>query len=209
MPEDIAALKTEIQALKDQLQQAHHQQQRMEDELHRIRERFATALKGLPVIIYATDADGSLVFFNHEFERVTGYTAADLMSRADVQELLFHQDAGVCVVKDLECRKWQFTSKEGAEKVVVWSNISESVPLPGWTSWKIGLDLTELEAMRDQVKILQGLIPICAHCKKIRNDQGFWTQLEAYLAEHSEADFTHGICPECMVQYFEEYDIEG
>jgi hypothetical protein len=59
------------------------------------------------------------------------------------------------------------------------------------------------------MKILQGLIPICAHCKKIRNDQGFWTQLESYLAENSEADFTHGICPDCMTQYFSEYDIEA
>ncbi len=209
MAEDIETLKTEIQALEDQLQQARNQRRRMEDELHRTRERFASALKGLPVIIFATDADGSLVFFNHEFERVTGYTAADLMTRSDVLDLLFHTDAGKCVVKDLECRKWHFTSKEGADKVVVWSNVSETVPLPGWTSWKIGLDLTELESMRDQVKILQGLIPICAHCKKIRNDGGFWTQLEAYLAEHSEADFTHGICPDCLAQYFEKYDIEG
>ena len=121
-------------------------------------------------------------------------------------DLLFHEDAGACVVNDLDCRKWRFTSKDGADKVVVWSNISDAVPLPGWTSWKIGLDLTELESMRDQMKILKGLIPICAHCKKIRNDQGFWTQLEAYLAEHSEADFTHGICPDCMAKFFEEHD---
>ncbi len=208
MPEDIAALKSEIEALKNQLQQAYHQQQRMEAELHRTRERFAAALKGLPVIIFATDTDGSLVFFNHEFERVTGFAAADLATRTDALELLFHKDAGACVVKDLECRKWHFTGKDGDEKVVVWSNESETVPLPGWTSWKIGLDLTELESMREQVKVLQGLIPICAHCKKIRNDQGFWTQLEAYLAEHSEADFTHGICPECMRQFFDEHGIE-
>ncbi len=209
MPEDTATLNAKIKALTAQLQEARDRHQALEEELRHTRDRFAAALRALPVIIFATDADGSLVFFNHEFERVTGYTAADLMSRTDVLELLFHTDAGTCVVKDLECRKWQFTSKEGADKVVVWSNVSESVPLPGWTSWKIGLDLTELETMRDQVKILQGLIPICAHCKKIRNDEGFWTQLEAYLVEHSEADFTHGICPDCMAQYFEEYDIEG
>ncbi len=209
MPNETAALKEELRALKAQLQQANAARRRLEEEFLRTRDRFAAALKGLPVIIFATDADGSLVFFNHEFERVTGYDAADLAVRTDALDLLFHTDAGACVVKDLECRKWHFTDKDGAEKVVVWSNVSEAVPLPGWTSWKIGLDLTELESMREQVKVLQGLIPICAHCKKIRNDQGFWTQLEAYLAEHSEADFTHGICPECLQQYFEEHDIEG
>jgi PAS domain-containing protein len=208
MPDDINRLKREIEDLRRQRDQAREQSLSLERQLQRVRDRFAAALRALPVIIFATDADGSLVFFNHEFERVTGYTAADLGSGADVLDLLFHQDGGACVVKDLACRKWQFSGKDGRPKVVVWSDISETVPLPGWTSWKIGLDLTELETMRDQMKVLQGLIPICAHCKKIRNDQGFWTQLEAYLAEHSEADFTHGICPECMRQYFEEYDIE-
>jgi GAF domain-containing protein len=48
------------------------------------------------------------------------------------------------------------------------------------------------------VKTLHGLLPICAWCKRIRNDQGYWGQLEAYIREHTEADFTHGICPECF-----------
>ena len=48
-----------------------------------------------------------------------------------------------------------------------------------------------------QLKILGGLIPICSNCKKIRDDKGYWNQLEQYLKEHSEAQFTHGICPEC------------
>ncbi len=209
MPEETAILKKEIRNLRTELERAREQRQKLEGELQRTRDRFAAALKGLPVIVFATDADGSLVFFNHEFERVTGYSAVDMISQKDILELMFHEDAGACVVNDLDCRKWRFTSKAGVDKVVVWSNISDAVPLPGWTSWKIGLDLTELESMRDQMKILQGLIPICAHCKKIRNDQGFWTQLEAYLAEHSEADFTHGICPDCMAQFFEEHDIEG
>ena len=47
------------------------------------------------------------------------------------------------------------------------------------------------------VKILQGMLPICAWCKKIRDDSGYWKQLVALVAEHSEAEFTHGICPEC------------
>ena len=56
----------------------------------------------------------------------------------------------------------------------------------------------ELEAALTKIKTLRGLIPICASCKKIRSDKGYWQQLEEYLAEHSEADFTHGFCPECL-----------
>lgn len=58
----------------------------------------------------------------------------------------------------------------------------------------------ELEEALTKIKTLRGLIPICASCKKIRSDQGYWQQLEEYLTEHSEADFTHGFCPECLKQ---------
>jgi PAS domain S-box-containing protein len=53
-----------------------------------------------------------------------------------------------------------------------------------------------------QIKTLEGLIPICAHCKKIRNDLGYWEQLEKYIAERSEAVFSHGICPDCMETHY-------
>jgi hypothetical protein len=49
-----------------------------------------------------------------------------------------------------------------------------------------------------RIRTLQGLIPICAWCRKVRDDRGYWEQLEKYVVEHSEADFTHGICPECL-----------
>ncbi len=58
----------------------------------------------------------------------------------------------------------------------------------------------ELEEALKKIKTLRGLIPICASCKKIRNDTGYWQQLEEYLTEHSEADFSHGLCPECFRQ---------
>ena len=50
----------------------------------------------------------------------------------------------------------------------------------------------------EKVKTLHGLLPICAWCKRIRDDQGYWSQVEAYIREHTGADFTHGICPECL-----------
>jgi hypothetical protein len=48
-----------------------------------------------------------------------------------------------------------------------------------------------------EVRTLRGLIPICSCCKKIRDDRGLWNQLESYISAHSEATFSHGICPEC------------
>ncbi len=55
----------------------------------------------------------------------------------------------------------------------------------------------ELEAALNQVKQLQGLLPICLYCKRIRNDKNYWQQVESYIMDHSVARFSHGICPEC------------
>jgi len=64
--------------------------------------------------------------------------------------------------------------------------------------------ITELRGALANVKLLSGLIPICASCKKIRDDKGYWNQLEVYIRDRSEASFTHGICPECAKLYFPE-----
>jgi hypothetical protein len=58
--------------------------------------------------------------------------------------------------------------------------------------------VTELQAALSQVKRLSGLLPICAGCKIIRNDHGYWQQVESLISEHSEATFTHGLCLECV-----------
>lgn len=59
----------------------------------------------------------------------------------------------------------------------------------------------ELEEALARVKQLQGLLPICSYCKKIRDDQNYWQQVEGYISEHSEAIFSHGICPDCFEKF--------
>jgi hypothetical protein len=56
-----------------------------------------------------------------------------------------------------------------------------------------------------EVKELQGLLPICAACKKIRNDHGYWEHIESYLTQHSKAEFSHGMCPECAQRLYPEF----
>jgi CheY-like chemotaxis protein len=60
----------------------------------------------------------------------------------------------------------------------------------------------ELQRTLREVKVLRGMIPICASCKKIRNDGGFWQQLEEYISEHSEAEFSHGLCQPCLKKLY-------
>ncbi len=54
------------------------------------------------------------------------------------------------------------------------------------------------------MKTLRGFLPICSSCKKIRSDQGYWQQIESYLSEHSEAEFSHGLCPDCAQTLYPE-----
>ena len=62
--------------------------------------------------------------------------------------------------------------------------------------------IVELRLALEQVKTLRGIIPICAQCKQIRDDKGYWQQVEAYVSTHSEAQFTHGICPNCILELY-------
>ena len=66
--------------------------------------------------------------------------------------------------------------------------------------------IQELAVALTEVKQLRGIIPICASCKKIRNDGGLWQQVEAYIEEHSDADFSHSICPDCAALVYEKLE---
>jgi hypothetical protein len=63
----------------------------------------------------------------------------------------------------------------------------------------------ELREALAQVKTLTGLLPMCANCKKIRDDKGYWSSVEKYISTHSEAEFTHGICPDCLEKLYPSY----
>jgi CheY-like chemotaxis protein len=62
--------------------------------------------------------------------------------------------------------------------------------------------INDLQKALDEIKTLSGLLPICSHCKKIRDDSGYWQSVEHYIAERSDAQFSHGICPDCMRQFY-------
>lgn len=66
--------------------------------------------------------------------------------------------------------------------------------------------MRNLEAALKDVKKLSGLLPICSNCKKIRDDNGYWSQIEAYIRDHSEADFSHGMCPGCSDELYGKED---
>lgn len=71
---------------------------------------------------------------------------------------------------------------------------------------RLAHQVVKLNKALKENKILQGIIPICMYCKKIRDDQGFWAQVESYVSKYSPAEFSHSICPSCMSEHFPDVD---
>ncbi|MEI6306165.1 MAG: response regulator transcription factor [Deltaproteobacteria bacterium] len=70
---------------------------------------------------------------------------------------------------------------------------------------QLALEIRELKEAQEHIRTLQGILPICMHCKNIRNDTGYWEQIDQYVSKHSQAMFSHGICPECLKKHYPEY----
>lgn len=196
-----------------------------QDDL-RVRESeamFTTLFRAAPNAILLTRLeDGTLLEVNEGFEKLTGYAAREVLGKTTLEMPLYRateareplmgrlQRAGR--VYGLE---WEFQNRAGETITGLYS--AEVIEVQGERLLlSIVSDITErkvlererermireLQAALSQIKALKGLLPICASCKKIRDDQGYWNQLETYISEHSEAEFTHGLCPECAELYF-------
>jgi len=75
----------------------------------------------------------------------------------------------------------------------------------GSFAWLVGVVAAQRRALEAEVQTLQGLLPICSFCKKIRDPRGEWQPLERFIGERSQAEFTHGVCPECLREHYGPY----
>lgn len=66
--------------------------------------------------------------------------------------------------------------------------------------------IQELREALEEIKTLRGILPICSYCKKIRDDRGYWEQIDVYLKEHADAEFSHGLCPECFRRHYPDFE---
>jgi PAS domain S-box-containing protein len=111
-------------------------------------------------------------------------------------------------------------TRNGEERIIQWQNTALTDDAGNiFAMLSSGTDITERKLMDQErekiiaelqesiskVKVLSGMLPICASCKKIRDDKGYWNMLEVYIRDHSEAEFSHGLCPECMIKLYPEY----
>jgi PAS domain S-box-containing protein len=110
---------------------------------------------------------------------------------------IFHRDGG---------RRWLQVTEvpvfDSAGKVMAVEGIARDVTEAKRLQEEREKLITELRKAMEEIRTLRGIIPICASCKKVRNDEGAWQQIEAYITSHTESEFTHGICPECVAKMY-------
>ena len=159
--------------------------------------------------------------------------AWDLVRYSPPQNRLFYYSAGIFIaVRGLTILTrailWQAGHQDDIFGISIWSSIQLELGLISeigqnviflminskraeadfnQTEVKLNSTVIDLKKALSEVKTLQGILPICSHCKKIRDDRGSWQVIEAYVYERSDAQFSHGICPECAKEYYPDMDI--
>lgn len=195
--------------------------QTAQDALSIVVDAINSTLSGLII----TDLNGAVRFANPSFcsmldyshDDIVGMNAADVFSTKEIRT--FSDVVAIVDISKDDSQEFVVESKEG-RRFVVEVSASNVTSSSGEIVGRMAsfIDITkrkEVEADREKlvsklqdalnkIKTLKGIIPICAACKKIRDDKGYWNQIESYIKEHSEADFSHGICPECAEKLYPE-----
>jgi PAS domain S-box-containing protein len=180
----------------------------LEESEDRLTSFYNSAFEG--IIIFE---DGEIIDINNQFSKIVGYDRDELIGM-DVVKLVVNEDREKVIERIQSNKEGPYEIKavhkngsiisveaQGRDvhyhgrlaRVSTVHDITERIKAEEEKSRLI----SELQDALEQVKQLKGLIPICANCKKIRDDKGYWNHLESYIEKHSDAQFSHGICQEC------------
>ena len=113
--------------------------------------RIRSVLETMPVLLDAFDENGNIIIWNDECERITGYSADDIIGNANASELLYPDEGYKKFLMDQLAQyggnfrnlEWDINCKNGTKKTILWSNMSDQFPIPGWHSWAVGIDITD------------------------------------------------------------------
>ncbi len=193
--------------------------------------RWQFALEGAGDGIWDMNFATKKVYYSSHWKSMLGYSDEEIDHTTDVWEALLHPDdreAALAKVESyihgetpifqsehrLRCKDGSYKWILARGKVVEWTEHGRPLRVIG-THTDISETkhlqkeheqlIAELRDALDQVKQLSGILPICSSCKKIRDDKGYWQRLEAYIYEHSEAQFSHGLCPDCLKKLYPDY----
>ncbi len=199
---------------------------RMLDALESAHRRYRDLFDRVPVGLYRTKPDGTVLDANPALAHMLGYPDVDSLLRVNAASVhaspeqrerqnALAEQAGIVRDVELQLRR--------ADGDVIWAldTVRAVRDEEGNVQYYEGslADVTErkraeeererliaeLQQALSEVKTLSGLLPICAACKKIRDDQGYWRQVEEYVSAHTPAQFTHSLCPDCMKRLYPEF----
>lgn len=240
MTNDRQQLLDELAALRKKvadLESAEAERQKLHAVLRKSEEQLAFAIENSRIGLWDWMVQTGEATFNQRWAAIIGHTLQELSPvsintwrnkchKDDLQhsdELLEKHFAGETPYYECEARmhhkdgRWVWVLDRG--RVVERDKLGEPVRMIGThvdiTERKTAelereILLRELKNAFDNIKTLSGLLPICASCKKIRDDEGYWEQIEVYIKEHSDAEFTHGLCPDCAKKLYPDiYDKKG
>jgi PAS domain S-box-containing protein len=200
---------------------------RSQEELYREKSFAENLISTAQAVVLVLDRHGRILHFNPYLEKISGrrlkdmkgeYWLARFLTEEEQSRLRSHfsaldkkstTDSFIGVISDrdgnrlhIEWRNQPLTDEQGEiiGLLCTGHNITEILQVEHEREQLI----LELQAALQEVKTLSGLLPICASCKKIRDDQGYWKQIEVYIRDHSDAEFTHGICPGCAQELYPE-----
>ncbi|OPY86761.1 MAG: Sensor histidine kinase TmoS [Smithella sp. PtaU1.Bin162] len=196
-----------------------------EKALRESEEKYRTILQSIKEGYFELDLSGNIIFFNEAACRSSQYSTEEIMgmhyqryctteSVMKISKMLREISSPEKPEKRIDfeiiCKNGKIIIVEASVTVLL-DQVGEPAGLRFVTR-----DVTERKKAQEEreklirelrealasVKILSGLLPICSCCKKIRNDEGYWEQIESYIRDRSDADFTHGICPECRKKLY-------
>ena len=208
---------------------------RREETLKAERNLLKSYLDTAGVIIAVVHADGTIGLLNRKGEAVLGYQSDELAGR-DWFGVIFRdneQEAAKSAFRRLmtevgevreERSESRVITKAGETRTILWQNAvlrdgkgnaaallcsGEDITERRRIEMDRELLIQDLRTALNRVKTLTGLLPICSACKKVRDDKGYWSQVETYVEEHSNAHFTHGLCPDCALRLYPELFKDG
>jgi PAS domain S-box-containing protein len=198
-------------------------------EAEAARSHLAAIVESCDDAVVGKTQDGTITSWNGGAERLYGFTAAEMIGRSvsllvppsrprelpEIYELLkqghrLERFETVRRRKDgtlVEVAVTVSPIKDPAGRVVGASSVARDISQRKEEERERLRLIEELSEALAHVKTLSGLLPICAGCKKIRDDGGYWQAVEVYIKEHSNADFTHGLCPDCAQRLYPEYPL--
>lgn len=167
---------------------------RLETGLREREERLQQVVENMPVLMDAFDDNGLITVWNKECERVTGYTAEEVIGNPQAMSMLYpdpeylSQKMAEWQVLGNEYRdwEWELTCKDGTKRTIAWSNIAHILPIPGWSAWGVGVDITERKELethlRQQVDLFRAIgeyAPIMLMINELETGKPVWVSKEA------------------------------